>query len=160
MANGKPGAPSKFRPEYIQQGYQLALLGLTDAEMGKVWGVSEQTVNAWKIAEDGFLESINLGKDSADSVVANRLFKRATGYSHPAVKIFNDQGMPLTVEYTEHYPPDTAACIFWLKNRQKARWRDKQEVESTVTQTTELTVSASSSLAETLAKAKAKAGIE
>ena len=33
------------------------------------------------------------------------------------------------VPYTEHYPPDTTACIFWLKNRQKAAWRDRQEVE-------------------------------
>jgi hypothetical protein len=29
----------------------------------------------------------------------------------------------------EHYPPDTTACIFWLKNRQPQRWRDRVEVQ-------------------------------
>jgi hypothetical protein len=27
----------------------------------------------------------------------------------------------------KRYPPDTAAAIFWLKNRQRAKWRDKIE---------------------------------
>jgi hypothetical protein len=56
------------------------------------------------------------------------------GYSHDAVKIFPDGGKddqgnrtPLLVPYKEHYPPDTAAAIFWLKNRQKKKWRDKVE---------------------------------
>jgi hypothetical protein len=31
------------------------------------------------------------------------------------------------VPYTERYPPDTAAAIFWLKNRQPKHWRDKVE---------------------------------
>ncbi|MDR8011858.1 terminase, partial [Escherichia coli] len=31
----------------------------------------------------------------------------------------------------KYYPPDTTAAIFWLKNRQKDKWRDKQEVEHT-----------------------------
>ena len=33
------------------------------------------------------------------------------------------------VDYVEHYPPDTTACIFWLKNRQPALWRDKVQQE-------------------------------
>ena len=35
------------------------------------------------------------------------------------------------VEYTEevHYPPDTVAMIFWLKNRRPDKWRDRQEIE-------------------------------
>lgn len=154
------GRPTSFKPEYVEQGYQLALLGLTDAEMARVWDVCEQTVNAWKQDHFGFLESINKGKAAADAVVADRLFKRATGYSHPAVKIFNEDGTPLIVEYTEHYPPDTGAAIFWLKNRQRKTWRDKQEVESTVTQTTDMTVSVTSSLADTLAKVKTKTAKE
>jgi hypothetical protein len=31
------------------------------------------------------------------------------------------------VAYTEHYPPDTAACLFWLKSRQPDRWRERIE---------------------------------
>ena len=51
------------------------------------------------------------------------------GYSHEAVKIFNDGGQPLIVPYTEHYPPDTTAAIFWLKNRRPEQWRDKSQQE-------------------------------
>lgn len=39
-------------------------------------------------------------------------------------------------------------------------WKDKQEVESTVTQTTDMTVNVTSSLADTLAKVKAKTSKE
>ena len=35
------------------------------------------------------------------------------------------------IETVKHYPPDTTAAIFWLKNRQVERWRDKQEVDHT-----------------------------
>lgn len=138
------GRPTAFRPEYVKQAYELALLGLTDAEMARVWGVSEQTVNAWKQDHFDFLESLQRGKDAADANVASRLYQRAMGYSHPAVKIFNDDGSPLVVDYTEHYPPDTGACIFWLKNRQRGKWRDRQDVEQTVNAnvTQEITVEA------------------
>ena len=36
-------------------------------------------------------------------------------------------GKALEVAYTEHYPPDTAACLFWLKSRRPDRWREKVE---------------------------------
>jgi hypothetical protein len=29
----------------------------------------------------------------------------------------------------EHVPPDTTAAIFWLKNRDPARWRDAWQLE-------------------------------
>jgi hypothetical protein len=33
------------------------------------------------------------------------------------------------MEVVKHYPPDPTAAIFWLKNRQKDKWRDKREEE-------------------------------
>jgi hypothetical protein len=41
------------------------------------------------------------------------------------------------VPYVEHVPPDTVACIFWLKNRRSDLWRDKREQEITVTKRAE-----------------------
>jgi hypothetical protein len=29
----------------------------------------------------------------------------------------------------KYYPPDTTACIFWLKNRKPDEWRDKLDHE-------------------------------
>ena len=37
-------------------------------------------------------------------------------------------GKIVKIETIKHYPPETAAMIFWLKNRKKEYWRDKQEV--------------------------------
>lgn len=117
--------PSRYKAEYAEQAEKLCRLGATDRELADFFGVTEQTVNNWKRDHPEFFESLKRGKVLADAEVADKLFKRATGYSHPAVKIFNDQGTPLEVPYTEHYPPDTTAAIFWLKNRQKDKWRDK-----------------------------------
>jgi hypothetical protein len=106
-------------------------LGVTDKEMADIFGVSEVTFNAWKKEHPEFLKSIKEGKEYADANVASRLYQRALGYSHPEDKIFNDNGEPLIVPTIKHYPPDSVAAIFWLKNRRKDQWRDKQEHELT-----------------------------
>ena len=129
----KRGRPTAYRPEYVEQVYKLCLLRATDAELADFFGVSEQTLNAWKRAHPEFLESITRGKTVADANVASRLYDRAMGYSHEAVKIFMPAGVsePIYAPYTEHYPPDTAAASLWLRNRQPAKWRDKLDHEHT-----------------------------
>lgn len=123
----KVGRPTKFTPEILAQAEKLAKLGLTDVEMADVFGVTERTFNTWKSAHPEFLQSLKNGKALADANVAESLYHRALGYSHPAVKIMTLGGAIEQVPYTEHYPPDTAAAIFWLKNRQPKKWRDKHD---------------------------------
>lgn len=123
------GRPSKFEQSFVDQARRLAMLGQTDIEMAAFFGVAESTIYLWKQKHAEFSEAIKEGKEKADSMVADGLFKRALGYSHPAVKIMQHEGAPVIVPYTEHYAPDTAACIFWLKNRQPAKWRDKVATE-------------------------------
>lgn len=126
---------SVFREEYIKQAYRLSLLGATDKEMADFFGVCEKTFNLWKKKNPELLQSIKRGKDEADSRVAKSLYRRATGYERDEVELKvvslgNNQGSIVKeVPIIKHYPPDTTACIFWLKNRQKEKWRDKQEVE-------------------------------
>jgi hypothetical protein len=128
------GRPSSYRKEYAEQSYKLCLLSATDKELADFFGVSEQTLNTWKKAHPEFLESITRGKEIADANVAERLYQRAMGYSHPAVKIFMPAGAlePVYAPYTEHYPPDTPAASLWLRNRQSGKWREKQEHDHTV----------------------------
>ena len=121
--------PPKYNAEAPAWALRLCRLGATDAQLADAFGVAESTISRWKIEHPEFQEALKKGKAFADAEVADALFRRATGYSHPAVKIFNDQGAPLVVDYVEHYPPDTTACIFWLKNRQPALWRDKVQQE-------------------------------
>lgn len=128
------GRPSKYKEEYAEQAYKLCLLGATDKELADFFEVDEATINRWKQDHPEFCESLKRGKVEADSVIASKLYHRAKGYEHKAVKFATHEGMITDqVEYIEHYPPDTTAAIFWLKNRQPAKWRDKQEVEATNT---------------------------
>lgn len=123
------GRPTAYKAEYAEQAYKLCLLGATDASLADFFGVTEKTVNTWKEKHPEFLQSLKGGKDEADANVAKRLYSRAMGYTHEAVKIVADAktGSEHIVPYTEHYPPDTTACIFWLKNRQSKQWRDRVE---------------------------------
>src|SRR5215472_1309580 len=123
------GRPSSYRQEYAEQAHKLCLLGAIDADMADFFGVSETTLNHWKQAHPKFLASLTRGKAYADANVAERLYQRALGYSHEAVKIFMPSGTtePVYAPYTEHYPPDTPAASLWLRNRQSGKWRDRVE---------------------------------
>jgi len=130
----KGGRPSKFKPEFQEQAKQLAELGATDAQMAKFFGVTETTLNNWKKSHAKFFESLKLGKAVADDRVEKSLFQRANGYEHEEEKIHFDRwGDVCRANTIKHYPPDTTACIFWLKNRRPDDWRDKVETQHTVT---------------------------
>lgn len=122
------GRPSKYRDEFAQQAYKLCLLGHTDAELAEFFDVAESTVNEWKQQHEEFSESIKRGKAIADAEVVESLFKRATGYSHDDTHFSTYEGVVTETPTTKHYPPDPTALIFWLKNRQPKKWRDKHEV--------------------------------
>lgn len=123
----KTGRPTKYKDEYAKQAYKLALLGSTDKDLADFFEVAESTINLWKLENPIFSESLKKGKLEADANVAKSLYKRALGFKHKEDKIFNDNGAPLIVPTTKHYPPDPTAIIFWLKNRQPKKWRDKPE---------------------------------
>lgn len=126
------GRPSKFKDEFIEQAAKLCKLGATDRELADFFEVSESTLYLWKLENESFSEALKRGKEIADKHVEQSLYRRALGYSHDAVKIFHDKDSGVTtVPYVEHYPPDTVAAIFWLKNRRPTEWRDVKAVEFT-----------------------------
>ena len=125
------GRPSKYEKKFDRMAYRHCLLGATDNDLAELFEVDVASIYRWKNEHPGFCEAIKKGKDDADQTVAVSLFKRATGYSHPDTHISNFQGEITKTAVRKHYPPDTTACIFWLKNRQKANWRDKIDHEVT-----------------------------
>lgn len=133
-AKGNKGGGRKtvFKPEYVEQTLKLCRLGATDVQLADFFNVTEATINNWKKEHKEFVLALKEGKELSDAEVADRLFKRATGYSHPDVDIKCYEGQIITTEITKHYPPDTTAAIFWLKNRNPAMWRDKQEIAATI----------------------------
>lgn len=131
---GELGRPTKYKEEYNEQAYKLCLLGHTDAELGAFFEVSETTINNWKIEYPNFLESIKKGKEFADVDVVQSLYKRATGMKLTK-QVVKESGI---VEVEDEIAPDTTAMIFWLKNRQPKKWRDKQDIQHSGTIGSEL----------------------
>ena len=123
----REGRPSLFKPEYVEQARKLCELGHTDKELAEFFEVSQRTLNSWKGKYPEFLHILKVGKEVADQRVERSLYQRACGYSHPDVHISNYQGVVTTTPIVKHYPPDATSCIFWLKNRQPADWRDRVE---------------------------------
>jgi DNA-binding transcriptional regulator YiaG len=126
---GKPVGNTLMNDEVIRQARVLAELGLTDKQMARTFDVSEMTLNVWKKKHPAFKEALDKGKAIADEKVERSLYERACGYEHPEDYIAVSQGKVITQETTKHYPPDTTACIYWLKNRKPDKWRDKTEQE-------------------------------
>lgn len=122
------GRPTDYREEYNIQAEKLCKLGATDKELGDFFEVTEQTINNWKNDFPDFFESIKRGKTLADAEVADRLYQRAIGFEHDSEELKVIDNHIIHEPIRKIYPPDTVAAIFWLKNRQRDKWRDKTEV--------------------------------
>lgn len=118
------GRPSKYPGIDLKKVQKMAEFGLIDRQMAELLGITEGTFNEYKKKPE-FMEALTAGKAVADELVEKALFQRATGYSHPDVHITNYKGEITETEITKHYPPETVACIFWLKNRKPKDWKDK-----------------------------------
>ncbi|OJV50527.1 MAG: hypothetical protein BGO31_14285 [Bacteroidetes bacterium 43-16] len=142
-AKPKVGAPTKYKQEYAEMARKLCLLGKTDEELADFFGIAVSTLNLWKKSHPEFMESIKKGKDVADVEIVESLHKRAKGYQYDETTfekidtkvdgVEEDDDIKLEVYkkkvVTKEVAPDTTAAIFWLKNRQAKKWKDKQDVE-------------------------------
>lgn len=99
--------------------------GLTDEQIAKNIGIATSTFYEWKKKELEFSEALKKGKEVIDFEVENALLKRALGYEYEEETYEN--GI-LTKKVKKQVAPDTTAQIFWLKNRQVKKWRDKVEI--------------------------------
>lgn len=126
------GRPSKFEDIDLDKVKALAVKGWTDIEMADFFDVHIATWYRWKGAHEEFCEALKDWKEDSDARVERSLYERAMGYECKEDKIFNHNGEPLVVPTIKHHAPDTTAAIFWLKNRQPDKWRDKKEIDSNI----------------------------
>lgn len=131
----KAGRKTLFKEHMLEEGEKLAALGLTDEEIAWVWGKSVRSLYRWQNRHPEFSQSLKQGKVKADMNVIQSLYKKANGYEYTerhyeSIKV-GDKETPVKLkkEIIKQVPPDTTACIFWLKNRRKDDWRDKREVD-------------------------------
>lgn len=105
------GRPTKYDPLFSDQARSLCLLGATDDELANFFGVDVRTINRWKKEYAEFCQALKTGKLIADSQIAQSLYNKALS-------------------------GDVTACIFWLKNRQREKWRDGKSLDIKATEET------------------------
>lgn len=110
------GRPTKYDPSLCDRAKDLCLMGATDEEIANILEIHKDTLYTWKLKYPEFSDALKDGKEIADAKVARSLYKRANGF------VGDDD---------KYFPPDPTSCIFWLKNRRRNQWRDKQDVEHT-----------------------------
>lgn len=145
-APNQVGRPSAYQEDFARQAALHCKLGAMDEDLALFFEVDVRTIHRWKHDHPEFRAAIKDGKIIADMAVAERLHSRACGFEW-------DEAQPIKVKHVTYengkrasevekveivmvhkvVPPDPTSAIFWLKNRAKAHWRDKQDVEHGVT---------------------------
>ena len=107
--------------------------GASEEEIAKRLGIAYSTFNLYKSKKSELSEALKKGAEIVDAEVENALLKRALGYSYDEVtQECTPEGMKITKVVTKQVVPDTTAQIFWLKNRCPDKWRDKTQVETSI----------------------------
>lgn len=127
---------SAYNEKYhVDWAWSLALKGATDEEIAEAFHISVRTLHRWKKTHPELLTALEEGKDVADAKVKRSLYQRAVGYEAKEVTqiIEQDQAtgtqrVSKTQVTTKHIVPDTMACMYWLNNRSKGEFSQRQEV--------------------------------
>jgi hypothetical protein len=129
----KGGRPPGYLGEvHDRMAEDLRMAGCSVEQIATAMGMgSIQVLYRWLEEKPTFCEAWFRGGDYADAQVARKVFQRACGYKHEAVKILSVAGEVQVVPYVEHYPPDTAAAVFWLTNRKPKAWKQRNSTELT-----------------------------
>ena len=91
-------------PENLLRVQGWARDGLTLDDIARNLGIAKSTLCRWKDEEKELSDALKIGRDVADRVVENALYKTAI------------EG-------------NVTAQIFWLKNRKAQQWRDGKSLE-------------------------------
>ena len=132
---------SSYMPHYDELAYKFCLLGANDQDLANLFNVETRTIYEWKLRHKNFAQALRSGKEIADSNVALSFYKRACGFKTSEVKTkqvlvpdderlegYDEMKVVEVITTEKEVPPDSTAAIMWLKNRNAANWKDKQEV--------------------------------
>jgi hypothetical protein len=100
--------------------------GATWDAIAKACGCAVSTAKRWAAEHEEFSDAVKTAKGICDDLVERSLFRKATGYTMKQQTFDKRTGKIKSVEI--NVPADTIACIFFLKNRRPADWRDKHEI--------------------------------
>lgn len=131
-------ALSKYNSEYHDDwAWSLAIKGATNEEIAEAFGISTRTFIRWEKEHESLRDAVLRGKCAADAKVEKSLFQRAIGFTvedtERTVDIDKDGNpKPVRVRTTKkNVPPDTMAIMYWLNNRKRNQWSQRQETTIT-----------------------------
>ncbi len=133
------GRPTLYKQEYDEQAHNHCLLGATNTGLADLFDVGPRTIDRWIADIPSFAKAVRDGRAIADGRVARSLYERAVGYQHTVERVLFHRGEEKRITSTVQHPPDTQACIFWLRNRCRPVWNvrpapvdahDAEEVEA------------------------------
>lgn len=119
------GRLTLYRPEYDDQAHNHCLLGATNTGLAELLGVGERTIDRWIADIPSFAKAVREGRAVADGRIARSLYERAVGYRQSVERVVVLRGEAKKIDVTVQHPPDTQACIFWLRNRCRENWNAK-----------------------------------
>lgn len=125
------GRPEKYKAEYDDMArVACAEMGADLAKLGRLFAVSRTTIKTWMHEHESFKAAVNEGRDEWDTDQVERaVFKRATGFRYTETRVETEAGEPVKTVKTRKYVPAEPTCAtFWLRNRRRSRWPDKQAV--------------------------------
>ena len=133
-AGRKPKYTEWLKEEGLLQIEGWARNGLSDKQIAHNMDVHVSTLCEWKNKFPELREALKKGKEVVDIQVENALLKSALGYDYEeseTIVTVNANGTKTQkgIKTIRHRAPDTAAQIFWLKNRKPEVYRDKHEIE-------------------------------
>lgn len=124
------GRKSTYNNDILERVKMWARDGLTEKEMCAKIGITEQCFAIWKHKYIELVVALKENKEIVDAKVEQALYKKAMGFEYEETKITVDENGKKRVEKIKRFcPPSDTAMIFWLKNRQRTKWRNREEVE-------------------------------
>jgi hypothetical protein len=119
------GRPSLYKSENAEMARQSCMAGATNQTLAERFGVCRRTIDNWIASVPEFRDAVLAGREKADQAVVAALFARAIGFQQKTKKTFLYRGEGVQVDHVIDHPPDTHACMFWLRNRLPEQWLEK-----------------------------------
>ena len=121
----------------------MAREGLSIKQIAKQLYIADSTFRAYAAKYPELKEALKEGKEEADAKVENGVFfsacggiktiKKAIKLKKPIFDKYNKKiGEEEVIAYADeeiYCPPNIAAAIFWLCNRQKEKWKHQRNIE-------------------------------
>jgi transketolase len=99
----------------------------TNENLAGFFEVTRRTIDNWIATVPEFAPTVRTDRVLADAMVTRGLYTRAGGLRPRGQAYPECRGEKKTVITTLHLPPDTQACVFWLRNRCREHWCDRLE---------------------------------